>query len=192
MQFPAGQPMKKIWTLLFLATAAVTFALALMFVPESERTENFWLAVSAIAFGELAVWIAFTFPGTARGEQAGAHARGTMVVSTLIYFLAMIALGAVAPQAGMGCAFGARNHPFASTTVFGPGLNHARLVTHGYCCFGATRLVQHTVGLFRKDGMRERRRRRISSHPVACSSSFLSILLRTSALKIRPKRDHFG
>ena len=26
------------------------------------------------------------------------------------------------------------------------------LVTHGYCCFGATRLAQHTVGLFRKDG----------------------------------------
>jgi len=25
-----------------------------------------------------------------------------------------------------------------------------RLVTHGYCCFGATRLLQHTAGLFRK------------------------------------------
>jgi len=26
------------------------------------------------------------------------------------------------------------------------------LVTHGYCCFGAARLMQHIVGLFRKDG----------------------------------------
>src|SRR6266404_4377524 len=27
------------------------------------------------------------------------------------------------------------------------------LVTHGYGCFGATRLMQHTPGLFRKVGM---------------------------------------
>jgi len=88
--------MKTIWTLLFLATAAVTFSLALMFVPESGRTDKFWLAIGAIAFGEFAVWIAFTFPSTARGEQAGAHARGTMVVSTVIYFCATLVLGGVA------------------------------------------------------------------------------------------------
>src|SRR2546421_11520103 len=28
------------------------------------------------------------------------------------------------------------------------------LVTHGYCCFGATRLMQHIVSLFPEDGMR--------------------------------------
>src|SRR5205823_5607561 len=28
-----------------------------------------------------------------------------------------------------------------------------RLVTHGYCCFGATRPMQRTVGLFPEDGI---------------------------------------
>lgn len=88
--------MKKIWTLLLLATLAVTFGIALMFVPESRRNEKFWLAVGAIGFGELAVWIAFTFPSNAAGEQAGAHARGTILVSTLIYSCATLVLGAVA------------------------------------------------------------------------------------------------
>lgn len=92
--------MKTIWTLLFLALIATTFGLALMFVPESARTEKFWLAIGAIGFAEFMVWIAFTFRGTRRGEQAAGLAGATMVTSTLLYFAATLVLGGVAFAAG--------------------------------------------------------------------------------------------
>jgi hypothetical protein len=85
--------MKTIWTLLFLALIATTFGIVLMFVPESARTERFWLTIGAIGFAEFMLWIAFTFRASRRGEQAGGFAGVTMIMSTLTYLLATIALG---------------------------------------------------------------------------------------------------
>ena len=88
--------MKTLWTLLFLALIATTFGLVLMFVPDAARTEKFWLSIGAIGFAEVMVWIAFTFRGTRRGEQASGFAGATMVTSTLMYLLATVALGLAA------------------------------------------------------------------------------------------------
>jgi len=85
--------MKTIWTLLFLTLLGTTFGLALMFTPEAARTEKFWLAIGAIGFAEFLVWMASTFRGTRRGEQAAGLAGLTMVASTIIYFLITVALG---------------------------------------------------------------------------------------------------
>ncbi len=88
--------MKTIWTFLFLALIATTFGLALMFVPEAERSDIFRLSFGAIGFAEFMVWIAFTFRGTRRGEQAAGLAGATLVISTLTYLLATVALALLA------------------------------------------------------------------------------------------------
>jgi len=89
--------MKAIWTLIFIAIIAATFGLALLFVPESGRTDTFWLSIGAVGMAELFLWVAFTFRGTARGEQAGGLAKLSIIMVTVIYFfiasvLALLAL----------------------------------------------------------------------------------------------------
>ena len=88
--------MKAIWTLIFLAIIAATVGLALLFVPESGRTETFWLSIGAVAAAELFLWVAFTFRGTARGEQAGGMAKLSLIMATMIYFFVVSALALVA------------------------------------------------------------------------------------------------
>ena len=88
--------MKAIWTLIFLAIIATTVGLALLFVPETGRTETFWLSIGAVGAAELFLWVAFTFAGTSRGEQAGGFAKLSIIVTTLIYFFIASALGLVA------------------------------------------------------------------------------------------------
>ena len=87
--------MKAIWTLIFLAIIATTVGLALIFVPESGRTENFWLSTGAVAAAEFFLWIAFTFRGTARGEQAGGFAKLSIVMATTGYFFVAVTLALV-------------------------------------------------------------------------------------------------
>ena len=88
--------MKAIWTLIFLAILASTFGLALLFVPASGRTDTFWMSIGAVGMGELFLWIAFTFRGTAHGEQAGGLAKLSIITATTIYFLIAAALAMVA------------------------------------------------------------------------------------------------
>ena len=88
--------MKAIWTLIFLAILASTFGLALLFVQESGRTETFWLSLGAVGMAELFLWVAFTFRGTARGEQAGGLAKLSIITAATIYFFAAAALALVA------------------------------------------------------------------------------------------------
>ena len=88
--------MKAIWTLIFLAILASTFGLALLFVPASGRTDTFWLSIGAVGMAELFLWIAFTFRGTAHGEQAGGLAKLSIITATTIYFLIAAALAMVA------------------------------------------------------------------------------------------------
>ena len=78
--------MKAIWTLIFLAIIATTVGLALLFVPESGRTETFWLSVGTVTAAEFFLWVAFTFGGTARGEQAGGLSKLSLMTATTIYF----------------------------------------------------------------------------------------------------------
>ena len=94
--------MKAIWTLIFLAIIATTVGLALLFVPESGRTDTFWLSIGAVAAAEFFLWVAFTFSGTARGEQAGGMAKLSIIMATTIYFfvagaLALVAIFSVLP-----------------------------------------------------------------------------------------------
>ena len=88
--------MKAIWTLIFLAIIATTVGLALLFVPESGRNDTFWLSTVAVAAAEFFLWIAFTFSGTARGEQAGGLSKLSIVATTMIYFLVAGSLALVA------------------------------------------------------------------------------------------------
>jgi hypothetical protein len=88
--------MKAIWTLLCLATAAVTFILAFMFVSESERTDKFWLAIGAIAFADFLVWLGFTFRTPQPGRQAADLVSGSVATSALVYFFVTVGLVAVA------------------------------------------------------------------------------------------------
>jgi len=88
--------MKAIWTLLFLALIAATFGIALLFVSEPGRTETFWLSMGAAGLAELFLWVAFTFRGTARGEQAAGLAKLSIITASLIYFAAAVILGLVA------------------------------------------------------------------------------------------------
>ena len=88
--------MKAIWTLIFLAIIASTFGLALLFVPQSGRTDIFWLSIGAVGMAELFLWVAFTFRGTARGEQAGGFAKLTIILATTSYFFIATALALVA------------------------------------------------------------------------------------------------
>jgi hypothetical protein len=84
--------MKAIWTLIFLAIIAATFGIALLFVSESNRTDTFWLSIGAVGMAELFLWVAFTFRGTARGEQAGGLAKLSIITTAVIYFLATAGL----------------------------------------------------------------------------------------------------
>jgi hypothetical protein len=88
--------MKAIWTLIFLAIIAATVGLALLFVPETGRTETFWLSIGAVGAAELFLWVAFTFAGTSRGEQAGGFAKLSIIVTTVLYFCATVVLALVA------------------------------------------------------------------------------------------------
>ena len=87
--------MKAIWTLIFLAIIATTVGLALLFVPESGRTDTFWLSTGTVAAAEFFLWIAFTFRGTPRGEQAGSFAKLSIVLATLGYFFATAVLALI-------------------------------------------------------------------------------------------------
>ena len=87
--------MKALWTLIFLAIIAATFGLALLFVPDSGRTDTFWLSIGAVGMAELFLWIAFTFRGTSRGEQAGGLAKLSIITATMIYFFVAAALALV-------------------------------------------------------------------------------------------------
>ncbi len=88
--------MKAIWTLIFLAIIACTVGLALIFVPESGRTDKFWLSTGAVAAAEFFLWIAFAFRGTSRGEQAGSVAKLSIITATTLYFFATATLAIVA------------------------------------------------------------------------------------------------
>ena len=88
--------MKAIWTLIFLAIIAATVGLALLFVEESGRTKTFWLSIGAVAAAELFLWVAFTFRGTSRGEQAGGFAKLSIIVTTTFYFFVTVVLALVA------------------------------------------------------------------------------------------------
>jgi hypothetical protein len=88
--------MKAIWTLLFLALIATTVGLALMFTPETSRTDKFWLSIGAVGFAELMLWVAFTFRGTRRGEQAGGFSGLSLMSTTILYFALALVLGVVA------------------------------------------------------------------------------------------------
>lgn len=88
--------MKAIWTLIFLAIIASTVGITMLFVPQSQWTETFWLSLGAVGMAELFVWVAFTFGGTRRGEQAGGMSKISMIMATVIYFFAAAALALVA------------------------------------------------------------------------------------------------
>lgn len=88
--------MKAIWTLLFLALIATTFGLALLFVPETGRTVTFWLSVGGLGLGEVLLWAAITFRGTAHGEQAGGMAQLSFFTATALYLVATASLALVA------------------------------------------------------------------------------------------------
>jgi O-antigen/teichoic acid export membrane protein len=88
--------MKTLWTLLFLALIATTVGLTLMFSTETERSDKFWLAIGAVAFAELLLWVAFTFRGTRRGQQAQGFSSLSLVSTTSLYFFITLALAAVA------------------------------------------------------------------------------------------------
>ena len=88
--------MKAIWTLIFLAIIASTVGITMLFVPQPQWTETFWLSLGTVAAAEFFLWIAFTFRGTSRGEQAGGLAKLSIIATTLIYFFVAAALGLVA------------------------------------------------------------------------------------------------
>ena len=87
--------MKAIWTLIFLTIIAATFSLARLFVPEAGRNDTFWLSIGAVGMAELFLWVAFTFRGTSRGEQAGGLAKLSIITATVIYFFVAATLAAV-------------------------------------------------------------------------------------------------
>ena len=88
--------MKAIWTLIFLAIIASTVGITMLFVPQPQWTETFWLSLGAVAAAEFFLWIAFTFRGTARGEQAGGFSKLSIITTTTIYFFVVAALALVA------------------------------------------------------------------------------------------------
>ena len=88
--------MKAIWTLIFLAIIAATAGITMLFIPQSQWTETFWLSLGAVGMAELFVWVAFTFGGTSRGEQAGGMSKVSMIMATTIYFFAAAVLALIA------------------------------------------------------------------------------------------------
>jgi hypothetical protein len=87
--------MKAISTLIFLAIIASTVGLTMLFVPQSQWTETFWLSLGTVAAAEFFLWIALTFRGTSRGEQAGGFAKLSNVAATMLYFFAVAVLAVV-------------------------------------------------------------------------------------------------
>jgi len=88
--------MKAIWTILFLAIAAAIFGITVLLVPETGRTDKFWLSMGGIGFGLLALYIAFTFRAPVAGEQGSGLMRGTLAFGSFFYFLVTLALAIVA------------------------------------------------------------------------------------------------
>jgi hypothetical protein len=88
--------MKAIWTLIFLAIIASTVGITMLFVPQTQWTETFWLSLGAVAAAEFFLWIAFTFSGTSRGEQAGGFSKLSIITVTMIYFFVTAVLAVVA------------------------------------------------------------------------------------------------
>jgi hypothetical protein len=88
--------MKAIWTLIFLAIIGCTFGITMLFIPQSQWTDTFWLSIGAVGMAELFLWFAFTFRGTTRGEQAGGMSKLSIIMATVIYFFAVVALALVA------------------------------------------------------------------------------------------------
>ena len=88
--------MKAIWTLIFFAIIASTVGITMLFVPRPQWTEKFWLSLGTVAAAELFLWIAFTFSGTSRGEQAGGLSKLSIVLTTIGYFSAVAVLALLA------------------------------------------------------------------------------------------------
>jgi len=88
--------MKAIWTLIFLAIIASTVGITMLFVPQAHWTETFWLSLGTVALAEFFLWVAFTFSGTARGEQAGGMSKLSIMMAAMIYFVVAAALALVA------------------------------------------------------------------------------------------------
>jgi len=88
--------MKAIWTLIFLAIIASTVGITMLFVPQSQWTDTFWLSLGAVAAAEFFLWVAFTFRGTSGGEQAGGFSKLSIIGTTMIYFFVATVLAIVA------------------------------------------------------------------------------------------------
>ncbi len=88
--------MKAIWTLIFLAIIASTFGITMLFVPQSQWTETFWLSIGAVGLAELFLWVGFTFSGTRNGEQAGGFSKLSIIAASMLYFGAVAVLGIIA------------------------------------------------------------------------------------------------
>lgn len=88
--------MKAIWTLIFFAIIASTVGITMLFVPQSQWTETFWLSLGTVAAAEFFLWVAFTFSGTSRSEQAGAFSKLSIIATTLIYFFVTATLALIA------------------------------------------------------------------------------------------------
>ena len=88
--------MKAIWTLIFLAIIASTVGITMLFVPQEQWTETFWLSIGAVGASQLFLWVAFTFSGTSRGEQAAGMSKISLIAAATIYFFVAVALALVA------------------------------------------------------------------------------------------------
>ncbi len=88
--------MKAIWTLIFFTLLASTVGLTMLFVPQSQWTETFWLSLGTVGMAELFLWVAFAFRGTSRGEQAGSLSKLSIVTAATLYFFAASALALLA------------------------------------------------------------------------------------------------
>jgi hypothetical protein len=91
--------MKAIWSILFIAIAAAILGIAMLLVPEASRTGKFWISLGGLAFGVLAMFVAFALKPGPQGEQGGAMVRGTLVFMSLFYFFGTIVLAAIAATA---------------------------------------------------------------------------------------------
>lgn len=88
--------MKAIWSVLFLAIAAAILGIAMLLVPAESRTDKFWISIGGLAFGVVALYVAFTFSPGPKGEQGGAVMRGMLATGSMLYFGAVIVLALVA------------------------------------------------------------------------------------------------
>ena len=88
--------MKAIWSVLFLAVAAAIIGIAVLLVPEASRTNYFWLSMGGIGAGLFAMFIAFTFQPSPKGEQGGSLMRSTLAFVSMLYFVGTIILALIA------------------------------------------------------------------------------------------------